>query len=50
MGNTGTSEVFTPMLFVQIFKFIKPVEVLLTFKVCQELYIPPGLTFKNSTW
>jgi len=50
MGNTGTSKVFTLMLFVQILKFIEPVEVLLTFKACQELYIPQGLTFKNSTW
>ena len=50
MGNSGTSKVFTPMLFVQIFKFIEPVEVLLTFKACLQLYIPPGLTFKNSTW
>jgi len=49
MGNTGTSKVFTPVLFLQIFKFIEPVEILLTFKACLELYIPPGLTFKKST-
>lgn len=39
MGNTSTSKVFTPMLFVQIFKLIEPVEVLLTFKAGLELYI-----------